>query len=195
MKKVKTCFLHIREKYRNIKQRFLDYRQRTWQDTGRLLYGMTILLFSICVGLMAGTFMRPVWIGTLLVFLLTAPLTIVGLWFGKKIVRLFLRNGITECLSFLLLWMICLILLMGDIPEEHFGAVAIVSLLFSLILAMLLKSLWALLFHKIRTKSVIAALAVTAILSTAILALLAGQGFDDTYIEIYRSLGAQQRGA
>lgn len=193
MKKIRTCFLYVRRKYRKIKQRFLGYRQQTWQDTGRLLSVAAVLLFSICVGCMAGTFMRPVWAGGLLVFLLTLPLAMVGLWLAKRFVRLLLRNGITEFLSWLMLWMVCLMLLMGDIPEDDLSIAVGFSLLFSLILAMLLKSLWALLYHKVRRKSVVAVLSVTVILSAAMLMLLAGQGFADTYIDTYQNLRAQQK--
>ena len=193
MKKVRTGLWLIWEKCRSIKQRFLDYRQRAWKDTGRLLYVSAVLLFSICVGCMAGTFMRPVWIGMLLVFFLAVPLTMAGLWFLKKCIQLLLRNGITEFLSWLMLWQVCLMLLAGDIPEEQLRAAAGTSLLLSLILAMLLKSLWALMHHKVRGKTVAAVFAATVILSAGALALLAGQGFKDAYIETYRSLGAQQK--
>lgn len=191
--KLKKRFQLIWEKCGDIKKRFLDYRQRAWKDTGRLLSVSAVLLFSICVGCMAGTFMRPVWIGTLLVFFLAVPLTMAGLWFLKKCIQLLLRNGIAECLSWLLLWLVCLMLLAGDIPEEQMWAAAGSSLLLSLVLAMLLKSLWALMHHKVRGKTVAAVSAATVILSTGALALLAGQGFRDTYIETYRSLGVQQQ--
>ncbi len=193
MKKIRTCFQWIQGTYRKIKQRFLDYREQTWQDTDRLLTGTAILLFSICVGCMMGTFMRPVWAGALLVFLITVPLTIAGVWVVKKIIQILLRNGITEFLSWLLLWLVCLVLLVGDMPEEHLGFAVVVSLLVSLILAMLLKSLWALIYHKVQRKSVVAVLVVTVALSAAALTLLAGQGFDDTYIQTYRNLEEQQK--
>ena len=74
MEKIISCFCHIRELYRQAKRRFCEFRKENWKDTGRLPYWAAVLLFALCAGLMSGTFMRPAWIGFLLVFLLAVGL-------------------------------------------------------------------------------------------------------------------------
>ncbi len=180
-------------KYQQIKRRFLSYWQQNWKGTGAPVYWAAIFLSSLCAGLMAGTFMRPSWLGSLLVSLLAAPIAMLGLWLAKQLLRLLLRNGITEFLSWLLLWLICTILLAGGIPEENIaGAVAAAAAL-SMGLAWFLKGFWAYFCHRARAKTVVGALLAAGIFLCGAAAFLAGQGFEDTYIDRYLELGARQR--
>lgn len=194
MKKIKTCFLRIQETYRSRKQRFNSYRLKNWQDTGVLLYWAAVFLFSLCVGLMSGTFMHPVWLGTVLVAALTFPVTMIVLWLLEKILKLFLRNGIRELLSWLLLGMVCILVMTGDAFYAGMEETVLFAGIFSLILALLFKSLWALLYHKVRTRTIVITLALTGTCTVAVLVLLAGRGFEDTYIEIYGNLSSQNPG-
>lgn len=193
MKKIIPFFLHIREKYRSIKQRFGSYRMKNWQDTGTLLYWAAIFLFSLCVGLMSGTFMQPVWLGTAITAVLTVPAAMAGLWLSGKLLKLFLRNGVREFLSWLLLCMVCILVMTGDAFHAGLKESVLTAAVFSLVLALLLKSLWAAFHHKVRTRTIAAALALTGIFTMALLVLLAGRGFEDTYIEIYGNLRNQNR--
>lgn len=185
---------HFQTSYQGTKRRFLAYWQQNWKDTGTLLHWAAIFLSSLLAGLMAGTFMRPSWVGSLLVFLLAVPLAMLGLWLSKHLLRLLLRNGITEFLSWLLLWLACTVLLAGGIPKEDVvGAVAAAALC-SMALALLLKSLWAYFRHRARAKTVAAVLLLAGSFVFAAVVFLAGQGFEDTYIDTYLELDAQQRG-
>lgn len=194
MEKIKSCCRHIQEAYRQAKQRFYGFRKENWQDTGRLLYWAAILLFALCVGLASGTFMRPAWIGSLLVFLLAIPITLLALWGLKKFLGILLRNGITECLSWLLLWLVCIMVMAAGLPEESIPKGVAFAGAFSLVLVLLFKSLWALCRHRVRTKAIFLSLALAAIPTAVMLAILAGGGFQDTYVEAYRKLAMQQRG-
>ena len=136
--------------------------------------------------------MRPSWVGSLLVFMLAVPLAMLGQWLFKHIIRLLLRNGITEFLSWLLLWLVFTALLVGDIPEEGVAAAVACAAICSIALALLLKSLWAYFRRKARAKTVAAALLLSAAFVFAAVAVLAGQGFEDTYIDTYLELSAQQ---
>lgn len=194
MKKIKTCFLRIQETYRSRKQRFNSYRLKNWHETGVLLYWAAVFLFSLCVGLMSGTFMHPVWLGTVLAAALTFPVTMIVLWLLEKILKLFLRNGIRELLSWLLLGMVCILVMTGDAFYAGMEETVLFAGIFSLILALLFKSLWALLYHKVRTRTIVITLALTGTCTVAVLVLLAGRGFEDTYIEIYGNLSSQNPG-
>ena len=194
MKKIKTCFLRIRETYRSMKQRFNSYRLKNWHETGVLLYWAAVFLFSLCVGLMSGTFMHPVWLGTVLAAALTFPVTMIVLWLLEKILKLFLRNGIRELLSWLLLGMVCILVMTGDVFYAGMEETVLFAGIFSLILALLFKSLWALLHHKVRTRTIVITLALTGTCTVTVLAFLAGRGFEDTYIEIYGNLSSQNPG-
>ncbi len=193
MEKIISCFCHIRELYRQAKRRFCEFRKENWKDTGRLPYWAAVLLFALCAGLMSGTFMRPAWIGFLLVFLLAVPTTALAIWVGKKILGILLRNGVTECLSWLLLWLCCVVVMAVDLPEESIPKAVAFAGAFSLILLLLLKSLWALCYHKVHTRAVIVSLVLAGLPTVAMLAVLAGGGFQDTYIEAYLELGMQQK--
>lgn len=203
MKKIKNCYMqlqaacqsikwHFQRTCQKAKSRFLAYRQQNWKDTGTLLYWASIFLFSLCAGLMAGTFMRPSWIGSLLVFMLAVPLTMLGLWLLKLLLLLLLRNGITEFLSWLLLWLVFTVIWVGDLPEEGIAGAVAGAAICSMAVALLLKALWAYVYHKARAKTVAAALLLAAAFVFAAVALLAGQGFEDTYIDTYLALSAQQ---
>lgn len=191
MKKVKTIITKMRKKYRDIKQKFSNYTKHNWHDTGTLLYWIVILLVSLCTGLMSGTFMRPVWAGVLLVTLLTGVVMIPALWLLKKIVRLMLRNGITELFCWLLLCLLCIFVMTGDSYAAGMEENAVFAVGFSLILALFFKSLWALIRHKVHTKTIFVTLVLTGIPVLAVTVLLGGGGFQDTYIERYLELRAE----
>lgn len=188
MKKIKGFFINIRKRYQAIKQRMKDYRQRNWENTGTLVHWLSVFLFSICMGMMAGTFMRPVWLGIFLVSVLTFLLTIPVLWLLKKIVCLFLRNGITELLSWLLLCIVCMIVLTAGAFLAGIVENIVFAVLFSLLLALFLKAFWAFFYHKRHTKTIFATLIFTAIPIAAVIVLLAGKGFSDSYISAYLKL-------
>ena len=53
MEKIRSCFCHIQELYRQAKRRFYEFRKENWKDTGRLPYWAAVLLFALCAGLMS----------------------------------------------------------------------------------------------------------------------------------------------
>ena len=204
MKKAKKYYLqlhlmcrntkrHLQTSYQNIKRRFSAYWQRNWKDTGTPVYWAAIFLFSLCAGMMAGTFMLPYWAGSLLVSLLAVPFAMLALWLFKHLARLLLRNGITEFLSWLLLWFVCTVLLAVCLPEGNVAGAVAAAALCSAVFALLLKSIWAYFCHKARTKTVAAVLLLAGAFVFAAVVFLAGQGFEDTYINTYLEMGAQQR--
>lgn len=191
MKKMKHIWISIKEKYQAVKNRFCTYREKNWRDTGTLLYWTSIFLFSVSAGLLAGTFMYPVWLGTLLVSAFTFFLMIPALWILKKILNLVLRNGTKELLSWLLLWAVCVIVMSGDAYESGFAESIVSATVISLALALFFKSLWALFHHKIHTKTIYITLALTAIPLLAVVILLTGEGFEDSYVERYLTRNAE----
>lgn len=204
MKKAKKYYLqlhlmcrntkrHLQTSYQNIKRRFSAYWQRNWKDTGTPVYWAAIFLLSLCAGMMAGTFMLPYWAGSLLVSLLAVPFAMLALWLFKHLARLLLRNGITEFLSWLLLWFVCTVLLAVCLPEGNVAGAVAAAALCSAVFALLLKSIWAYFCHKARTKTVAAVLLLAGAFVFAAVVFLAGQGFEDTYINTYLEMGAQQR--
>lgn len=126
--------------------------------------------------------------------MLAVPLAMLGLWLLKLLLLFLLRNGITEFLSWLLLWMVFTVLLVGGIPEEGVAGAVACAAICSMALALLLKALWAYFCHKAKVKTVAAALVLASAFLLAAGAALAGQGFGDTYIDAYLELEAQQRG-
>lgn len=188
MKTIRKIFTKIQAAFRKQTQRFLNFRNRNWKDTTTLLYWCSVFLFSLTMGLLAGGFMRPVWAGFLLVFLLTFLLTMLGLWVIQKILKLFLRNGIREMLSWMLLFFLCAVIMTTDAYVSGMGEAILSALAFSLLLALFLKSLWAVLYHKVRTKTIFVSLTLTGIPVLAVFVLLIGNGFQDSYIEGYLAL-------
>lgn len=185
---MKKIFTKGKEKYRSIKQRFLNFTEKNWKDTGSLLYWTTLLLFSISVGEMTGVFMKPAWIGILLVSVLTFGITALVLWLSKKVIRLALRNGITEFLAWLLLCMLCIMVMTGDSDAAGSEENTVFAILFSLVAALFLKSIWACVYHKVHTKAIFITMVVTGIPIIAVVVLLSTGGFSDTYIAEYQKL-------
>ncbi|MCI8483010.1 MAG: hypothetical protein HFH41_01565 [Lachnospiraceae bacterium] len=195
MKAVRKIFTQIRGTFKELYQRFQNCRQQNWKDTTALLYWCSVFLSSFSVGLLAGSFMRPVWMGFLLVFLLTFLLTVLGLWILEKVLKLFLRNGIREMLAFLLLFFLCAMVMTTDVYVSGMEAMILSAFVFSLLLALFLKSLWAVLRHKVRTKTIFVSLALTGIPVLAVFVLWMGYGFQDSYIERYLALEQENSGA
>lgn len=185
MKKIKKLFISIKETCQKMGNRFSVYKKKNWKDTGTLLYWISIFLFSISVGLLTGTFMRPVWMGVLLISVLTFLLLIPILWILKKMLYLLFRNGAKELLSWLLLWTVCAVVMTGNAYQSGFVVCIVSATLASLVLTLLLKSLWALFHHKVYTKTICASLTLTAVVLLAVVVLLAGEGFEDAYVERY----------
>ncbi|WP_075718376.1 alpha/beta hydrolase family protein [Roseburia sp. 499] len=188
MKKRKELFSKMKEKCRSIKQRFCNFTERNWKNTGKLLYWIAILLFSISTGVMTGTFMKPAWVGSLLVSVITFGITILAFWLAKKIAKLVLRNDITEFLSWLLLCLVCVDVMTGETGAAGETESTVFAILFSLVLALFLKSIWALFHHKVHTKTIFITLFLTGVPVIAVVALLCIGGFSDTYIAAYQKL-------
>lgn len=180
MRKIKKLSEKVKIFFRQKILHFVHFAECNWKDTGKLLYWVTLLLCSFSTGLMSGTFMRPAWAGVLLVSILTFFVLIPFLWLLKKIVRLALRNGITELLSWILLCLLCVSLL-----EEEYVALAICL---SLAAALFLKSLWGIIHNKVRTKAIFITTTLTGLFTAAVAVLLFSDGFEDTYIEKYLEL-------
>ncbi len=183
--------LKIKTKYERIKEHIINFRQRNWKDTSTLLYWTSLILFSFCVGIEAGSFLKPIWFGSFLVFLLTFCFLIIILWILEKILRILLRNGMKELLSCLLLCGISIIVLTGDAYIAGFVEIVIVSIGFSLIFILFLKSLWSFLYHKIHTRTILITIILTSIPIVAMLALLTGTGFSDSYVDTYLKLSGE----
>lgn len=191
MRKIKNLLEKIRKKYQGIKQRFCDFTRRNWGETGGLLYWVSLLLCSLCIGLMSGSFMRPMWAGVLFVWLIAFVLLAFLFWILKKIVKISLRNGSGELLAWLLLCMTCAEVLTGDLYEEEETEVIIFIVIVSVVVSLFLKSLWALLRHKRRTRPIIITLILTAVPMAGIVVLLGTGGFSDTYISKYLELAPE----
>lgn len=185
MQKIKNILTVMKAKISAVSGRFHNYRRRNWNDTAALLYWCAVLLFSFSLGLLAGGFMYPRWAGALLVFLAAVPLTMLALRISGKILCWLFRGNIRERLSWLLIWMVCLVVMTAGAYTSGLAKTAVISLAVSLILTLMLKSLWALLYHKVRSRSIIISLAVSGIFMGAVCLLLAGEGFSDSYIERY----------
>lgn len=194
MQNIKKFGAGMKLKVSSVIRRFHEYRKRNWNDTSGLLYGCAVLLFSFSLGLMAGGFMYPRWAGTLLVFLAAVPLTMFVLWISGKILPWLFRGNIRERLCWLLIWMVCLMTMTAGAYTAGFAKAAVSSLAVSLILTLMLKSLWALLHHKVRSRSIIVSLTVSGIFTGAVCLLLIGKGFSDSYIERYLDFGQEAGG-
>lgn len=194
MRNIKNIVTVIKDKIAAAICRFRDYRKRNWNDTARLLYWCAVLLFSFSLGLLAGGFMYPRWAGALLIFLAAVPLTMLAVRIAEKLLCWLFRGNIRERLCWLLLWMVCLIVMTAGSYTAGFGKSVAISLAVSLIFALMLKSLWALLGNKLRTKSIVISLIVSSIFMGAVCLLLAGDGFSDSYVERYLEY-SQEAGA
>lgn len=192
MRKVKHFFAKIRKNYQKVKQRFGDFTQCNWKETGKLLYWVSVLLCSFCIGLASGNFMRPAWVGVLVVSMIAFVILTVALWLLKKILGLFLKNGITEFLSWLLLCFACVCVMTGDSYAAGMTENTIFAILFSAVMALFLKSLWALVHHKRHTKAIYITLVLTAIPVIGVVVLLSVGGFSDTYIAKYLELAPER---
>lgn len=182
-----------KEKYGNWKQRVRTFIEGNWSDTGTFLYWGVLLLFSISVGIMAGTFMKPVWIGILLASVVTFIISVIVLWFLKKIVKLALRNGITEFLTWLLLCLLCIMVFTGDTQAAGETEITVFAIIFSIVMALFLKSIWAVCGKKVRTKTIFVTLVLTGVPIVAVIGLLCIGGFSDTYIEKYQKLASEKQ--
>lgn len=180
MRKIKSPFLKIRSWFRQNVRRFHQFTERNWKDTGKLLYWVTLFLCSLCTGLSLGDFMRPAWLGVLLTGVPVFFILMLVLWLLKKVVRLALRNGVTELLVWLLLCMLCI-----EIMEEENAVVAVCM---SLAAALFLKSLWAMIHHKVRTRAIFITTVLTGISVAGIGAFFLIEGFEDDYIAEYLEL-------
>lgn len=194
MQKVRNMIMFIKKKISAAGHGLQDYRRRNWNDTTALLYWCAILLFSFSAGLMAGGFMYPRWAGVLLAFLAAVPLTMLAVWLFGKILHWLFRGNIKERLCWLLLWMVCLIVMTAGAYTTGFIKSVLLSLAVSLIFMLMLKSLWALLYHKVRTKTIAISLGFSVAFMGAVCLLLAGDGFSDSYIETYLSLSQSTGG-
>ncbi|MCI9173892.1 MAG: hypothetical protein HFH49_02955 [Lachnospiraceae bacterium] len=185
MRNIKNTLTVIKVKISAAIRRFRDYRKRNWNNTARLLYWCAVLLFSFSLGLLAGGFMYPRWAGALLVFLAAVPLTMLAVWIAERLLHWLFRENIRERICWLLLWMVCLIVMTAGSYTAGFGKSAAISLAVSLIFTLMLKSLWALLGNKLRTRSIVFSLVASSVFMGAVCLLLAGEGFSDSYVERY----------
>ena len=190
MRKWKVIIARGKLKCSNWKKRFNSFTERNWDDTGTLLYWVVLLLFSVSVGIMSGKFMKPIGVGMVLMSVVTFIVSVLILWFLKKIVKLALRNGITEFLTWLLLCFLCIMVFTGDSEAAGETENTIFAVGISIIFAMFLKSIWAVCAKKVRTKAIFIMLTVTGIPTLAVIGLLCTGGFSDNYIEEYQKLAS-----
>lgn len=180
-------------KYSNWKQRVKNFTERNWSGTETFLYWVVLLVFSVSVGIMAGTFMKPVWIGMLLASVVTFIISVIVLWLLKKVVKLALGNGITEFLTWLLLCFLCIKVFTRDAEAAGETEITVFAIVFSMILALFLKSIWAVCGKKVRTKTIAVTLVLTGIPIVAVVGLLCIGGFSDNYIEKYQELANEKQ--
>ncbi len=171
-----------------------QFREQNWRDTGGVLHWGAVFLFSLCLGVAEGSFMRPAWAGFLVVFSLSFLGTALGLWLLEKLLMLLFCNGIREMLSWTLLCLLCVVVITWDAYSAGFRETAAFAVVFSVVFALLLKSLWAVGRHKVRTKAIYLTILFTAVPVVAFAVLLASDGFGDAYVEAYLRLAEEAEG-
>ena len=138
--------------------------------------------------------MRPAWAGFLVVFGLSFLGTALGLWLLEKLLMLLFCNGIRQMLSWTLLCLLCVVVITWDAYSAGFRETAAFAVAFSVVFALLLKSLWAAGRHKVRTKAIYLTILFTAVPVVAFAVLLASDGFGDAYVEAYLRLAEEAEG-
>lgn len=188
-------YRNIREKFQTMKQRFQKFRADNWKGTGTPLYWGALMLFSLCLGLAEGAFMRPFWLGFFLVFLAAFLAAMLGFWLLEKLLKLLFRNGSKGLLSELLLCGLCVFVMTWDTYAAGFWETAAFALCFGMVLGLSLRSLWAFFVRKVRTKAIYVSLALTAVPVLAVAVLLLSDGFEDSYIEAYLASASEKQAA
>ena len=183
----------IKGKFQRMKQRFQRFRENNWKGTGTPIYWGSLFLFSLCMGVAEGAFIRPFWLGFFLVFLVAFIVAMLGFWLLEKILKLLFRNGAKELLSEMLLCGLCIFVMTWDTYMAGFWETAAFALCFGTVFGLFLRSLWAFLFHKVRTKAVYVSLTLTVVPVLAVAALLLSDGFEDSYIEAYLEFASEKR--
>lgn len=182
----------IRRYCQKARQRFRRFLDKNWKGTGALLPWVSVSLCSFCLGLAEGAFMRPAWVGALAVFLLSFSGAMLGLWLLGKLWKLLFGKEPKELLSCLLLCALCVLVMTWDTYTAGFAETAAFAAGFGLALALLLKSLYALLFCKVRTKAIYVSIFLTAVPVAAVAALMMSGGFQDSYVEEYLKIAGEK---
>ena len=97
----------IKGKFQRMKQRFQRFRENNWKGTGTPIYWGSLFLFSLCMGVAEGAFIRPFWLGFFLVFLVAFIVAMLGFWLLEKILKLLFGQNLSKIVP--LMWQLHII--------------------------------------------------------------------------------------
>ncbi len=193
MNKIKTLIYTIKEKIVPIYNRWIDYQDRNFGNTNRGVYWLSTLLCSIIVGLLYADIGLPWGLGFILATVVSFFLVNILFYFIIVIAKLLLKLGVNIIvyLSFLIA-MITILMINGSSGNLSTELAVISTLVMVVILQLFVRSIWAFVKNKIRSKTIVATMFVTGILVIMGSVFLFGQGFQDNYLDDYLELNQKE---
>lgn len=170
------------------KQKWKDSLDRSFKGTTKAVYWPAIVLVGMTIGLCAVTLIRPAWLGFMLFSFLGCIAAVLVMWVLKHSIRFLGRNGIKGFLSWLFLFLICIVFIIYDAFAAGMMQAVLAAFLASLVLSLFFRSIYAVLWNKVRTKTTLISLGISGILLSMLLIFLGIKGFEDTYITTYLNL-------
>lgn len=184
-KKVKMQFYMM---WRRLIERYNSWKARNFIKSSQLIYWIALILMAMIIASKVGKIIVPEWLGFLIVMSICVLLGVIIKLIVVWIVTLFLKNGVDEIISALMI----LAVTVSGVTYFSFRLeslrVVMIGIIIGAAIILFLKSLWSLLVGKLKTKFNISVVLVGSGLIALSIWFLNTQGFEDTYIKTYLQL-------
>ena len=179
----------MKQKIKTLLSRIDAYRLNNFGKTTKAVYIITMLILATAEGVSYMDIGMPRALSFIIVFVITLIASNIALALAFAAVKLLLRNGIVYILCFAALCAGMTLL----IDAGSFGSINyIVSICIAVVIVWLLmsfcRSVWAVLFNKVRTKTILVSLILSGLFTSAVLVFMFTSGFENRYINNYLAL-------
>lgn len=164
------------------------YEER-FKDTDQGVYYLLLLNIGLLVGISCLPIGLPKWFSFFFFGALSVGVSILVIKIGTELINFILRKGIRELLVlsllFLCIYRFCMSARMGIVSEQMGVFVAVCIFL---IAVFFVKCLYAILFNKKRSRTLLVLCMTSGLLFAAMFVFIFGEGFEDAYVEEYLRL-------
>jgi len=179
----------LKKRFSELRQRWNQYIQNNFGKTQKSVYWLSTILMSILLGVNYSDFGLPRILGFLIAGLISFFCITIVYGVINWLTYLFFRIRINNIVYSGTLLFIFTFLIAGTSYGYLPTAFVLLSAGISIVvLQLFVRSVWALIKNKVKTKTVISTLCITGLLIFLGCVFLLSDGFNDTYIEEYRQL-------
>lgn len=184
-KKIKMKFQSI---WRKSIMKYQHWQQQNFIKSSKLMYWVALILAAMIVADKVGSKIGLGRLGSLIVIIgcviLGAIIQLIGGW----IITLFLKNGVEEFISALMILGVAISGVTYFTFRMAALRVVIIGIIIGIIVILFLKSLWSLCVGRLNTKFNIGVVLIGSGLIILSICFLNTKGFEDTYIKTYLNL-------